>query len=83
MKDEKAFPVTYKIRDKDDVVHEITHMGLTKREYMAVEFAKAWVPALAERRGEEGYSDEAAYAEANRLGLAQADAMRAELAKGE
>lgn len=76
-----AFPheADYIRNDSDGFDFKVEfHPGMSLRDYAAIKFAAAWIHALAERRGEGGYSDEEAAEEAVRLGLIQADAMLAE-----
>ena len=67
-----AFPVL--VYDEVRGSHNETD-GMSLRDWFAGKFAAAWVVGLESRRGEEGYSDEAAALEACRLGLMQADYM--------
>lgn len=55
--------------------HTYSYGGMSLRDYLAAKFAAAWVIALSSRHEEAGYADKAAFIEANRLGLLQADAM--------
>ena len=58
--------------------------GLTKHELMAMEFTKAWIGVLASdatRIGGTGLNVESVMAQANALGLKQADVMLYWLAK--
>jgi hypothetical protein len=47
--------------------------SLTIRAHFAAEFTKAWIVALGARHELTGWSDDSASAEANRLGILQAD----------
>jgi hypothetical protein len=53
------------------------------RDYSAGQALSGWIVALAQRRDEPGYDDDAAAHEAGRLALVTADAMLAERAKAE
>jgi hypothetical protein len=53
--------------------------GMTLRAFLASQAQAAWIQALALRRGEPGYSDDGAAAEAARLADISADAMINEL----
>ena len=57
---------------------EVTYSGMSLRDYAVMQFAAAWIPALAVRRDVGGYSDGGASEEAVRLGAIQADAMIAQ-----
>lgn len=54
--------------------------GMTLRDYAEIAFTAAWIAALGQRHGQEGYSDISAADEAQRLGRYQADAMIADRA---
>jgi hypothetical protein len=73
-----AFPIPGVTCHYDDgSFKDPDHGGMTLRDYCATKFAAAWVVALSARHCQPGYSDTEVVYEANRLGLAQADAMLA------
>lgn len=74
--DESAFPIPV----SELPGAHFPQYGLTKRELMALTLASAWTQALARRRGEPGYDDHAAFGEANRLAIAQAEHLLSMLA---
>lgn len=57
--------------------------GMTLREYTVIKLASAWVFALYQRNGQHGYTEEYCAYEANRLAIEQADALIAELQRGD
>lgn len=67
-----AFPET---RYDERTRQEVQWTGMSLRDWYAGQFAAAWVAVLAQRRNENGYTDEGAVFEANRLGIMQADHM--------
>jgi hypothetical protein len=75
-----AFPVP-PLPDRTDEM-QYGAEGMSLRDWFAGQFAAAWVVALSVRHGEPGWLDADAAIVANRLGLAQADAMLAEREKG-
>lgn len=75
---EPAYPIDAVVK-APGVVERYSSPGLTKRELFALELAKAWTVVLGQRQCAENSYQRGD--EANRLGVLQADALLAELAK--